>query len=68
MKVVELKDDRVLLAEGVLKELLEMKPSAVAIAYVHDGEVGYCYAGFQTARELTGSLEMAKQMMLEELL
>lgn len=67
MKIVKLEDDRVLLAEGVLKELIDMKPQAIAVAYVVDGEVGYCYAGFSTARELVGAVELAKAQLVQEL-
>jgi hypothetical protein len=67
MKVVEFKDDRVLLAADVLDQLKELKPTAFVAVYVVEGEIGSCYAGFHSAPELLGAVEMGKLMIAHEL-
>lgn len=67
MKVVEFKDDRVLQAAEVLDQLKELKPTAFVAIYVVEGEIGSCYAGFNTAPELLGAVEMGKMMIASDL-
>ena len=67
MKIVELKDDRVERAAEILDQLKALEPQAFVAVYVIDGEIGSCYAGFNTAPELIGAVEMAKLMVAQEL-